>query len=100
MEMDMNITVIGCGRWGSLITWYLASRKHQNVTLYGIVGTPQMDRFLKERRNDLLVLPDSVRLSTNLCDCILPETDAVIISVGAQNLRGLMEELTAHDLRG
>ena len=96
----MNITVIGCGRWGSLITWYLASRKNQNVTLYGIVGTPQMDRFLKERRNDLLVLPDSVRLSTNLCDCILPETDAVIISVGAQNLRGLMEELTAHDLRG
>ena len=96
----MNITVIGCGRWGSLITWYLASRKNQNVTLYGIVGTPQMDRFLKERCNDLLVLPDSVRLSTNLCDCILPETDAVIISVGAQNLRGLMEELTAHDLRG
>ena len=96
----MNITVIGCGRWGSLITWYLASRKHQNVTLYGIVGTPQMDRFLKERRNDLLVLPDSVRLSTSLSDCILPETDAVIISVGAQNLRGLMEELTAHDLRG
>lgn len=100
MEMDMNITVIGCGRWGSLITWYLASRKNQNVTLYGIVGTPQMDRFLKERRNDLLVLPDSVRLSTSLSDCILPETDAVIISVGAQNLRGLMEELTAHDLRG
>ena len=96
----MNITVIGCGRWGSLITWYLASRKNQNVTLYGIVGTPQMDRFLKERRNDLLVLPDSVRLSTSLSDCILPETDAVIISVGAQNLRGLMEELTAHDLRG
>ena len=95
----MNITVIGCGRWGSLITWYLASRKHQNVTLYGIVGTPQMDRFLKERRNDLLVLPDSVRLSTSLSDCILPETDAIIISVGAQNLRGLMEELTAHDLR-
>ena len=99
-EYDMNITVIGCGRWGSLITWYLASRKNQNVTLYGIVGTPQMDRFLKERRNDLLVLPDSVVLSTDLNDCIRPETDAVIISVGAQNLRGLMEELTAHDLRG
>ena len=23
----MNITVIGCGRWGSLIAWYLADRK-------------------------------------------------------------------------
>ena len=96
----MKITVIGCGRWGSLITWYLASRKNQDVTLYGLSDAPQMIRFLKERRNDLLVLPDSVALSTDLNESIRPETEVVIISVGAQNLRGLMEELTAHDLRG
>ncbi len=96
----MKITVIGCGRWGSLITWYLASRKHQDVTLYGLTDAPQMIRFLKERRNDLLVLPDSVRLSTDLHDCILPETDAVLISIGAQGLRGLMQELLPYDLSG
>ncbi len=96
----MNITVIGCGRWGSLITWYLASRRNQNVTLYGLADAPQMIRFLKERRNDLLVLPDSVRLSTSLDDCLRPETDAVIISIGAQGLRGLMQELLPYDLRG
>ncbi len=96
----MNITVIGCGRWGSLIAWYLASRKEQNVTLYGIAGSPHMNRFWAERRNDLLVLPESIRLSISLSDCILPETEIVIISIGAQNLRGLMEELMAHDLSG
>lgn len=30
----MNITVIGCGRWGSFIAWYL-DRINNNVTLYG-----------------------------------------------------------------
>jgi glycerol-3-phosphate dehydrogenase (NAD(P)+) len=30
----MKIVVIGCGRWGSLITWYLDSIGH-GVTLYG-----------------------------------------------------------------
>ena len=30
----MKITVIGCGRWGSFITWYLDHIGHE-VTLYG-----------------------------------------------------------------
>ncbi len=94
----MKITVIGCGRWGSLITWYLATRKGQEVTLYGRPSSPHMQRFLRERCNDLLTLPESVGLSTELGDCILPETETVIISVGAQSLRGLMQELVAYDL--
>ncbi len=96
----MNITVIGCGRWGSLITWYLSSRKAQDVTLYGRPSSPHMQRFLAERCNDLLTLPDAVALSTRLADCIRPETEVVIISIGAQGLRALMEELVSHDLTG
>ena len=96
----MKITVIGCGRWGSLITWYLASRKGHDVTLYGLTDAPQMQRFMAERRNDLLTLPDSVVLSTNLAECLTPDCETVIISIGAQGLRGLMEELSAYDLSG
>ncbi len=94
----MKITVIGCGRWGSLITWYLSSRKGHDLTLYGRASSPHMKRFLAERRNDLLTLPDAVRLSTSLADCLTPDCETVIISVGAQGLRTLMEELTAYDL--
>ncbi len=96
----MKITVIGCGRWGSLIAWYLASRKGHEVTLYGRSSSPHMQRFLAERRNDLLTLPDQVRLSTNLPDAIDAATETVIISIGAQGLRALMQELTACDLSG
>ena len=99
-RQHMKITVIGCGRWGSLITWYLASRKGHDVTLYGLKDAPQMQRFLAERRNDLLTLPDSVVLSTDLAECLTPDCETVIISIGAQGLRGLMEELSPYDLSG
>ena len=45
----MHITVIGCGRWGSLITWYLDRTGHQ-VTLYGRPESARMQRFLTDRR--------------------------------------------------
>ena len=54
----MNIFVIGCGRWGSLITWYLDRIGHR-VTLYGRKSSPKMQAFLATRQNDLLTLPPS-----------------------------------------
>ena len=61
----MHITVIGCGRWGSLIAWYLDRTGHR-VTLYGRPGSRHMQWFLATRQNDLLTLPESIALSTNL----------------------------------
>ena len=95
----MNITVIGCGRWGSLIAWYLADRKGHDVTLYGRATSAHMQRFMTERRNDLLELPASVTLSTDLSVCAAPTTEVIIISIGAQGLRALMEELSSLHLR-
>ena len=88
----MKITVIGCGRWGSLIGWYLSARKSYDVTMYGPADTPHMQRFLAERRNDLLELPESVKLCTDIREAV-DSCEVLIISIGAQSLRGLMEEL-------
>lgn len=87
----MKICVIGCGRWGSLITWYLSERKGLDVTLYGRDSSEAMQRFISERKNDLLTLPGSVRLSTDI-SCTR-DADVVIISIGSQGLSALMEEL-------
>lgn len=89
----LTVTVIGCGRWGSLIAWYLAGHQGHRVTLYGRPESPHMRRFLAERRNDLLTLPDSVRLSTDIRVCAEPENQVILISVGAQGLRALLQEL-------
>lgn len=85
----MKITVIGCGRWGSLITWYLDRQGH-DLTLYGRASSAHMKQFIKTRGNGLLTLPKSVRLSTSL-DC-LQDAEVIVISVNSQGLRALLEK--------
>jgi len=86
----MKITVIGCGRWGSFIAWYLDRIKHE-VTLYGRESSKHMQRFLTERKNDFLTLPETVKLETRP-DCI-DDSDIIIISINSQGLQALMDEI-------
>lgn len=92
----MKITVIGCGRWGSLITWYL-DYINMDVTLYGRAESVNMQRFIKERKNDYLELPESVKLSTDL-SCVM-DADVIVISINSQGLQALLEELKVFDLQ-
>lgn len=92
----MDIFVIGCGRWGSLITWYLDHIGHR-VTLYGRKSSPKMQSFLATRQNDLLTLPESVALTTELHG--VHTADTVVISIGSQGLRALLAEEELQSLR-
>lgn len=92
----MKVTVIGCGRWGSLITWYLDYIK-MDVTLYGRAESKNMQRFLTERKNDYLTLPESVKLSTDL-SCV-KDAEVIVISINSQGLQALLEELKPYDLQ-
>ena len=92
----MKICVVGCGRWGSLITWYLDRQGH-DVTLYGREYSEHMKRFLSERKNDLLELPESVKLTTKLD--MLKDAEVIVISIASQGLRGFMSEIAALGLK-
>ena len=92
----MKITVIGCGRWGSFIAYYLDRIGH-DVTIYGLADAPEMKRFLAERRNDLLTLSDTTKLSTD--KRVIAGAETVIISIGSQGLRSLMGELAPLGLK-
>lgn len=92
----MRVTVIGCGRWGSFIAWYLDKIGHK-VVLYGRKDSHHMAVFLRERSNGLITLANSVSLSTELAS--VQEADALIISIGSQGLRALMGELTPYRLK-
>jgi glycerol-3-phosphate dehydrogenase (NAD(P)+) len=89
-EFNMNITVIGCGRWGSLITWYLDNIGH-NVTLYGRSTSANMKRLMKERKNDLLELPRSVMLTYDIETA--KNAEVIIISVSSQGFKAVVQEL-------
>ncbi len=93
----MKICVAGCGRWGSLITWYLSDKRELDVTLYGRADSANMQRFIRERRNDLLTLPDSVLLSCDI-SC-LKSADVIIISINSQGLSDFMNEIASLELK-
>ena len=92
----MRVCVIGCGRWGSLITWYLDKIGH-DVTLYGRQESARMQAFLTTRKNDLLELPESVALTCDLS--AVKDAQTVIISVNSQGLQHLMDELRPLQLK-
>lgn len=91
----MKITVIGCGRWGTFLTWYLDKIGHE-VTLYGRASSKNMQALLATRKNELLELPESVRLTTEISESADCET--FVISVNSQGLRGVFEELSRENL--
>lgn len=86
----MKISVIGAGRWGSYIAWYLDSIGHE-VKLYGPADTPQMIEFTKTRSNGLLTLGESIKLVYDIND--IKDSETIIISIPSQALRGLIGEL-------
>lgn len=88
-----KVAVMGCGRWGSLIAWYLDRMGH-DVCLYGRESSATFARFVAERKNDFLTLPETVTLTSSLDEVMSREI--LIISVGSQQLRGLMEELSVY----
>ncbi len=88
----MEITVIGCGRWGTFLAWYLDTIGH-SVTLYGREGSKNMQTLMATRRNDVLELGQNVKFSTKLSDA--KASEVIVISIDSQGLRTLFEELSA-----
>ena len=86
----MKVFVIGAGRWGSFISWYLDKIGH-SVTLYGREGSDKIAELMKTRKNSLIELSDSVRLTTSLDE--IGDSDAVLISIDSQGLSSLMDTL-------
>ena len=91
----MNCSVIGCGRWGSFIAWYLCRAGHK-VTLYGRPGSRHLEEFCRTRTNGLVTLPEEIALTNSLEEALSAEL--VVISVGSQSLRGVMGELASRNL--
>ena len=92
----MKISVLGCGRWGSFHAWY-ASKIGHAVTLYGRAGSKNFERLARTGANEYLQLPTEVQLTQNLSGAV-KSASVVVISVGAQNFRGLLEEISTLNL--
>ena len=86
----MNISVLGCGRWGSFIAWYLNKIGH-NVNLWGRAGSYHLKEIMSSRKNAFLEFDEKINLTYDLRQAV----DAVkilVISINSQSLRNFLIE--------
>jgi glycerol-3-phosphate dehydrogenase (NAD(P)+) len=82
----LNISVIGSGRWGSFLAWYLNQIGHK-VCLYGRKSENTI-QFFSQRKNEFLTLNKNIDLTYNLEDALKQEL--IVISVPSQSLRQVL----------
>lgn len=81
----MKVSVLGCGRWGSFITWYLSSRGH-DVCEWGRESSKDYQILKQMGKNEYVKLNNGVNLTSDLPFAI-DFADVVIISIKSQALR-------------
>lgn len=91
----MNYTVLGCGRWGSCIAWYLDKFGHE-VTSWGMATDPYVVNFFATRVNNYVTFPESIHTTNDLEEAV-NKNDNIIISISSQNLRNLMQNVSKID---
>ena len=88
----MNFTVLGCGRWGSFIAWYLNTNNH-NVTVWGRAGHQIVEDLIKTRKNEYVEFPESIEITTDL-EYAMNKSEYIIISISSQAVRDLMSKVS------
>ncbi len=94
----MKVSVLGCGRWGSFIGWYLSSFNHQ-VYQWGRSGRTSFEQLKNDRKNEYVTLNDSVVLTDDLSKAV-NHAEVILISISAQQLRSLLTDVAKLDIKG
>lgn len=94
----MKISVLGCGRWGSFIAWYL-SRQGNQVTSWGPEDSPSYEVLKNTGRNEYVTLDERIALTCDL-ERAVREAELIVISISAQGLRGFMQRVMQYPVEG
>lgn len=94
----MKVSVLGCGRWGSCIAWYLDKIGHE-VLSCGLADAPEFIELKNNRKNDYLSYPESIEVSSDL-EYAVGRAEVIVISISSQYLRSYMEDISKYPLDG
>ena len=89
----MRISVLGCGRWGSFIAWYLANHGN-DVYSWGPEDDYSYQVLRDTGKNEYVRLDSSIHLTCDL-QAAVDHAEVIIISISSQGLRGFMEKILA-----
>ena len=88
----MNFSVLGCGRWGSFIAWYL-NKNNNKVTVWGLPEDNITKNLIATRKNEYVEFPEEIELTTDL-EYAVTKNDYIVISISAQGVRSLMQKVS------
>ena len=88
----LNVTVIGCGRWGSFLSWYFDSLGH-NVKIYGREKSQSFCTLKETRKNEYVSLSENVSFTSDI-DKAIAFSEYIVVSIGAQNTPELFAEIS------
>ena len=88
----MNFTLLGCGRWGSFIAWYL-NKNGNNVMVWGLKGDPIVENLFATKKNEYVEFPKEIELTYDL-EKALDHSEYIIISISSQAVRSLMTSVS------
>ena len=94
----MNVSLLGCGRWGSFIAWYLDKTGH-NVYTRKKKNDEIFQNLQRERKNDYVQFSDNIVITPDLTKAV-NHAEVMIISISSQALSSFMENLTKENLDG
>lgn len=94
----MRISVLGCGRWGSFIAWYLDNIGH-DILLWGRKSSNNFKKIKETRKNDTITFKESIHLTNDL-EKALNYAHILVISINCQALDNFCKSLFDFDLSG
>lgn len=93
------MSVIGCGRWGTFLGWYVANYcDAETVLMYDMPNSRTYLQLEKERKNEYLTLSDNMFLTSDISEAL--KNDFIIISISCQNLRSLAKQINGYNVDG
>ncbi|MBQ5926804.1 MAG: glycerol-3-phosphate dehydrogenase [Clostridia bacterium] len=87
----MKVSVLGCGRWGSFIGWYLAGHG-QDVYLWGPEDSDTYQVLHQTGKNEYVALDDRIYLTCDLKEAV-ERAEIIVISISSQGLRGFIQRI-------
>lgn len=87
----MKISVLGCGRWGSFIAWYLNKIGH-DVILWGREGSGHLNSIKEFRKNEYLSFSPKIEVTDDLFRAA-NVSEIIVVSISAQSLRSFAKTL-------
>ena len=91
LEVTMNkFAVLGSGRWGSLISWYINKIGH-DLVLWGRKNSKSIHNLIDNRCNSYVCFGPEVKITDDLS--LAMNQDNIIISINSQNFRFLLTDI-------